>query len=114
MAVTLEDCCKVIWAWILPPVAVFLETGCSCALLLNILLTILGWLPGVVHAYCVVLHCGEESDRTRDMEEGRAQTTETTEVKKEETAVKVDDGVIKKEETTTTTEVKEAAAEATD
>ncbi len=104
MTVTCEDCCKVIWAWLLPPVAVFLETGCGCAFLLNILLTILGWLPGVIHAYCVILHCGEDSERTRDVEEGRAETSET---------VKVDDGEVKNTEATTNSEVKESVAEVT-
>ena len=46
MTVTCMDCCKIIWAWLLPPVAVFLDRGCGCSLLINILLTILGWIPG--------------------------------------------------------------------
>lgn len=30
----------------LPPVAVFLKTGCDSNFFINILLTILGWIPG--------------------------------------------------------------------
>lgn len=34
----------------LPPVAVFMKRGVGLALLLNIVLTIVGWIPGVIHA----------------------------------------------------------------
>ncbi len=43
-----------ILAVVLPPLPVLLETGCSGTLLLNVVLTILGWLPGVVHALFVI------------------------------------------------------------
>ncbi len=36
-----------------PPVAVALQHGLSTTLLINILLTLLGWLPGVIHAFIV-------------------------------------------------------------
>lgn len=55
MTVTVEDCCLITWAWLLPPVAVFLERGCGCALLINILLCFLGWIPGIKHAHSVKL-----------------------------------------------------------
>ena len=35
---------------LLPPVGVFMAYGVSTTLLINILLTLLGWLPGVIHA----------------------------------------------------------------
>jgi len=38
----------------LPPLGVFLKTGCGADFLINILLTILGWLPGVIHAFYVI------------------------------------------------------------
>lgn len=38
---------------LLPPLAVFMETGLSGKLLINILLSILGWVPGVIHALYV-------------------------------------------------------------
>ncbi|MGB5943736.1 MAG: YqaE/Pmp3 family membrane protein [Leeuwenhoekiella sp.] len=38
---------------LLPPLAVFLKHGLGGAFLLNLLLTILGWLPGVIHAFYV-------------------------------------------------------------
>jgi uncharacterized membrane protein YqaE (UPF0057 family) len=34
----------------LPPLGVFLAYGISTTLLINILLTLLGWLPGIIHA----------------------------------------------------------------
>jgi len=40
-------------AFILPPVAVFMQQGCGCQLLINILLTCLGWIPGA-HAALTV------------------------------------------------------------
>ncbi|KAG8217823.1 hypothetical protein J3R82DRAFT_5988 [Butyriboletus roseoflavus] len=40
---------QIIFAFILPPLGVFLERGCGADLLINVCLTILGWLPGVIH-----------------------------------------------------------------
>lgn len=37
-------------AILLPPVGVFLTYGVGTTLLINILLTFLGWLPGSIHA----------------------------------------------------------------
>ncbi|MEO1236632.1 MAG: YqaE/Pmp3 family membrane protein [Planctomycetota bacterium] len=46
---------KVLLAVFLPPIAVLLERGVSGSLLLNILLTLLGGIPGMIHALIVVL-----------------------------------------------------------
>lgn len=45
---------KIILAILLPPVAVAIERGIGGSLLLNILLTLLAWLPGAIHAVMVV------------------------------------------------------------
>ena len=45
---------KIVLAIIAPPLAVLLERGLGLSLLLNILLTILAWLPGAIHALLVV------------------------------------------------------------
>ncbi|KAI3640327.1 hypothetical protein MIR68_001205 [Amoeboaphelidium protococcarum] len=45
-----EICCAVI----LPPAGVLIKTGCSIDLLVNVLLTILGYIPGVIHAIYIV------------------------------------------------------------
>ena len=39
----------------LPPLGALLEFGCGAEFLLNLLLTLLGWFPGVVHAYYLAL-----------------------------------------------------------
>ncbi|TYB76708.1 YqaE/Pmp3 family membrane protein [Bizionia gelidisalsuginis] len=38
---------------LLPPLGVFLKHGLGGKFLINILLTLLGWLPGVIHAFYV-------------------------------------------------------------
>ncbi|MFD0862817.1 YqaE/Pmp3 family membrane protein [Sungkyunkwania multivorans] len=38
---------------LLPPLAVFLKHGIGTAFLVSILLTLIGWLPGVIHAFIV-------------------------------------------------------------
>jgi uncharacterized membrane protein YqaE (UPF0057 family) len=50
-----SDICKIILAIILPPLGVFLERGCGADLLINILLTILGYIPGIIHALYIIL-----------------------------------------------------------
>ncbi|KAK0107349.1 plasma membrane proteolipid Pmp3 [Cadophora gregata] len=57
MAFTASDICKIILAVILPPLGVFLERGCGADLLINILLTILGYIPGIIHALYVHSTC---------------------------------------------------------
>ena len=44
------DSSQIILAIFLPPVGVFLERGCNADFLINILLTILGYIPGIIHA----------------------------------------------------------------
>ena len=41
-------------AILLPPVAVFLAGGRPMQALLNLVLTLLGWIPGVIHVFLVV------------------------------------------------------------
>lgn len=45
---------KIILAVLLPPVGVFLQVGLRGHFWLNILLTILGYLPGIIHAVWVI------------------------------------------------------------
>lgn len=44
----------VILAILLPPVAAFLQVKLTVHFVLNIVLTLIGWLPGVVHALWLV------------------------------------------------------------
>ena len=55
MPVTGSDIFKVIFAIILPPVGVFMEVGFKGHFWLNILLTILGYIPGIIHALYVIM-----------------------------------------------------------
>ncbi|OCB86507.1 hypothetical protein A7U60_g6402 [Sanghuangporus baumii] len=41
-------------AIVLPPLAVFLDSAFSVDFLINICLTILGWIPGIIHAWYVI------------------------------------------------------------
>ncbi|EFQ97139.1 plasma membrane proteolipid 3 [Nannizzia gypsea CBS 118893] len=67
MAFTASDICKIILAIILPPIGVFLERGCGADLLINICLTILGYIPGIIHA--LQLHSTIEHDNNNEGEE---------------------------------------------
>ena len=55
MAVTATDPIKIIFAILLPPVGTFLEVGLTGQFWLNILLTIQGYVPGIIHALYVIL-----------------------------------------------------------
>ncbi len=46
---------RILLGLLLPPVGVFLTSGISITLFINILLTLLGWLPGSIHALWVIL-----------------------------------------------------------
>ena len=46
---------KIILAIFLPPVAAFLQVGIGLHFWLNILLTILFWLPGQIHAIWLIV-----------------------------------------------------------
>ena len=49
------DIIRILLAFLLPPRGVFLQVGLGLHFWLNILLTLLGWLPGIVHALWVIL-----------------------------------------------------------
>ena len=46
---------KIILAILLPPVAAFLQVGITKHFVINIILTILGGVPGMIHALWLVL-----------------------------------------------------------
>ena len=46
---------KIVLAIIFPPVAALLQVGISMHLFINILLTLLGGIPGMVHALWLVV-----------------------------------------------------------
>lgn len=45
---------KIIFAIILPPVGVFLQVGIGKHFWINIILTLLGYIPGIIHAVWVI------------------------------------------------------------
>lgn len=49
------DIVRILLAIILPPLGVFMQVGLGLHFWLNILLTILGYVPGIIHAIWVVL-----------------------------------------------------------
>ncbi|RKP10116.1 cation transport-related protein [Thamnocephalis sphaerospora] len=55
MALTCTDIFKFVAAVIFPPLGVLLERGCGCDLLINIGLTLLGFIPGIIHAFYIIL-----------------------------------------------------------
>lgn len=49
------DILRILLSILLPPVGVFLQVGIGLQFWLNILLTLLGYLPGIVHALWIIL-----------------------------------------------------------
>lgn len=48
------DFLRILLAILLPPLGVFLQVGLGLHFWLNILLTILGYIPGIVHAVWII------------------------------------------------------------
>ncbi|MDP9350968.1 MAG: YqaE/Pmp3 family membrane protein [Chloroflexota bacterium] len=48
------SCLRVVVSVLLPPVGVFLTVGFGLHFWLNILLTLLGYIPGLVHAIWII------------------------------------------------------------
>jgi uncharacterized membrane protein YqaE (UPF0057 family) len=49
------DIIRIIFAILLPPVGVFLQVGFGLHFWLNILLTLLGYIPGIIHAVWIIV-----------------------------------------------------------
>jgi len=48
------DILRLVCAVLLPPLGVFLQVGIGLQFWLNILLTLLGYIPGIVHAVWII------------------------------------------------------------
>ncbi|WBQ13129.1 YqaE/Pmp3 family membrane protein [Hyphomonadaceae bacterium BL14] len=48
------DIVRIIAAILLPPLGVFLQVGIGAQFWINILLTLLGYIPGIVHAVWII------------------------------------------------------------
>ncbi|GAA94547.1 uncharacterized protein L969DRAFT_43880 [Mixia osmundae IAM 14324] len=49
-----SDILLILLAILFPPAAVAVLTGCSCDVLINVLLTLLGYIPGHIHAFYII------------------------------------------------------------
>lgn len=49
------DVLRILLSILLPPLGVFLQVGLGGHFWLNILLTILGYIPGIIHAIYVIV-----------------------------------------------------------
>ncbi len=57
---------RIILGLVVPPVGVFMTVGVGPTLFINILLTVLGWLPGSIHALWVIVKHEERVAREGD------------------------------------------------
>ena len=48
------DCLRVVLSVIIPPLGVFFKVGFGLHFWLNILLTLIGYVPGLVHAIWII------------------------------------------------------------
>lgn len=48
------DFVRILFSVLLPPLGVFLQVGLGGAFWLNILLTLLGYIPGIIHAVWII------------------------------------------------------------
>ncbi|EJU05367.1 UPF0057-domain-containing protein [Dacryopinax primogenitus] len=55
MPFTGSDIIKIIFAIIFPPLGVFLERGCGVELLICVIATCLGYIPGILYALYIIL-----------------------------------------------------------
>jgi uncharacterized membrane protein YqaE (UPF0057 family) len=49
------DIIRILLAILLPPLGVFLQVGLGLQFWVNILLTLLGYIPGIIHAIYIIL-----------------------------------------------------------
>lgn len=52
---TRADVLRILLAILLPPLGVFMQVGLGLHFWLNVLLTILGYIPGIIHAVWIIL-----------------------------------------------------------
>ncbi|MEX6633640.1 YqaE/Pmp3 family membrane protein [Hyphococcus lacteus] len=55
MARSEGDILKVILSVLLPPVGVAMEVGFTAQFWINVVLTLLGYIPGIIHALWIIL-----------------------------------------------------------
>ncbi|MEM7694437.1 MAG: YqaE/Pmp3 family membrane protein [Pseudomonadota bacterium] len=50
----MADIIRIVLSILLPPLGVFLQVGLGLQFWINILLTLLGYIPGIVHAIWII------------------------------------------------------------
>ena len=66
------DLIKIVCAVILPPLGVFLQVGLTKHFWINLLLTLLGYFPGIVHAiWVLVVHAKKPLPQQQLLLEGK-------------------------------------------
>jgi uncharacterized membrane protein YqaE (UPF0057 family) len=58
MSEGLKDIFRLVFAIFLPPLGVFLQVGLGKHFWINIILTLMGYLPGIIHAVWVIAKVG--------------------------------------------------------
>ncbi|QLE56987.1 YqaE/Pmp3 family membrane protein [Nostoc sp. TCL26-01] len=58
---------RILLGLLVPPLGVFLTVGVGPTLVINVLLTLLGWLPGSIHAVWVIAKHEEAFNREGDI-----------------------------------------------
>jgi len=61
LGVSLMDLIRILLSILLPPLGVFLQVGIGLHFWLNIVLTLLGYFPGLIHAVWVIARVGPGS-----------------------------------------------------
>ncbi len=55
---------KILAAWFLPPLGVFMQSGVGTPLIINCVLTFFGFVPGIVHAlYLITTQSSRDGDK---------------------------------------------------
>ena len=57
------DFIRILFSVLLPPLGVFLQVGFGGQFWLNVLLTLLGYIPGIVHAVWIIATRGERQPK---------------------------------------------------
>ena len=56
-----RDFFRILLAILLPPLGVFLQVGWKVPLWINIVLTLLGYIPGIIHGIYIILSRSDSS-----------------------------------------------------
>lgn len=59
------DLLRILLAIVVPPLGVFLQVGIGAQFWVNVLLTLLGYVPGIIHAVYIILTRGPEPRAVR-------------------------------------------------